>query len=434
MVVLTLLAPVSAAAQLQLSAFELSFSNPGGRSLGLGGAFVALADDATAAYANPAGLVQLAKPEISVEGRSWGYTTTVPVTGRAEGFPAGFGLDTSTGARQGDFAADLTELSFLSFVLPMEGWAVAFYRHQLGRFESAVERQGFFGLAGSRSGLLPLGVGSGPAGNARSFAPRGLVSMNIVNHGVATGFRVAESLSLGFGVSYIDSALQITGAHYLPDDDSPESFFGESSYLPERLYVSADLRADGSDRAVNAGLLWKIDPRWGLGAFYRSGWRVRFSNHVQAGAGFPFGPVDVTGLGKIDFPSVYGLGAAFRSPSDRLTVAVEWDRVEYTKIVESFGDSDDAISDGDELHLGAEFVFLDSSPVVALRLGAWLDPDHRLHAESADPFVQVSQPQGDDEIHFAAGVGLVFKVLQVDFAVDLSEVLDTVSLSVVYTW
>ncbi len=55
----------------QVVTLEFSFSNPGARSLGFGGAFVALADDATAAYANPAGLVQLVEPEVSVEGRSW---------------------------------------------------------------------------------------------------------------------------------------------------------------------------------------------------------------------------------------------------------------------------------------------------------------------------------------------------------------------------
>ena len=41
------------------SAIPFSFSNPGARSLGMGGAFVGLADDATAAYTNPAGLTQL---------------------------------------------------------------------------------------------------------------------------------------------------------------------------------------------------------------------------------------------------------------------------------------------------------------------------------------------------------------------------------------
>ena len=35
---------------------QFSFAPPGARSMALGGAFLGLADDATAAYANPAGL------------------------------------------------------------------------------------------------------------------------------------------------------------------------------------------------------------------------------------------------------------------------------------------------------------------------------------------------------------------------------------------
>lgn len=36
-----------------LTSLEFSVSNPGARSLGFGGAFVALADDATAAFPDP---------------------------------------------------------------------------------------------------------------------------------------------------------------------------------------------------------------------------------------------------------------------------------------------------------------------------------------------------------------------------------------------
>ena len=66
----SLLASLCAGAGLEAQGsqvnLEFSFSNPGARSLGLGGAFAALADDATAAYANPAGLVQLVRPEVSL--------------------------------------------------------------------------------------------------------------------------------------------------------------------------------------------------------------------------------------------------------------------------------------------------------------------------------------------------------------------------------
>src|SRR5438552_4232857 len=54
-----------------LSGLQFNFGNPGARSLGMGGAFLGRADDASAAEANPAGLTILRKPEISVEARNY---------------------------------------------------------------------------------------------------------------------------------------------------------------------------------------------------------------------------------------------------------------------------------------------------------------------------------------------------------------------------
>ena len=47
--------------------FRFNFINPGGRSLGMGGAFISIADDATAAQANPAGLTNLVHPQFFLE-------------------------------------------------------------------------------------------------------------------------------------------------------------------------------------------------------------------------------------------------------------------------------------------------------------------------------------------------------------------------------
>ncbi|HVG23920.1 MAG TPA: hypothetical protein VND45_07180, partial [Thermoanaerobaculia bacterium] len=54
-----------------LSGLQFNFGNPGARSLGMGGAFLGLADDASAAEANPAGLTILRKPEVSLEARNY---------------------------------------------------------------------------------------------------------------------------------------------------------------------------------------------------------------------------------------------------------------------------------------------------------------------------------------------------------------------------
>ena len=93
------LAAVPASSQEGPVTFEFNFSNPGARSMGLGGAFAALADDATAAFANPAGLVQLIEPEVSLEGRSWSYDVPFVSGGRTSGVPTGIGVDTFGGLR-----------------------------------------------------------------------------------------------------------------------------------------------------------------------------------------------------------------------------------------------------------------------------------------------------------------------------------------------
>jgi hypothetical protein len=43
-------------------------------------------------------------------------------------------------------------------------------------------------------------------------------------------------------------------------------------------------------------------------------------------------------------------------------------------------------------------------------------------------------PPGEDELHLAVGVGLAFKDFQVDLGVDFSDLVDTASLSVIYSF
>src|SRR4051794_30952604 len=71
------------------SGIQFNFSTPGARSLALGGAFLGLADDATAAYTNPAGLTVLSKPEVSIEGRRWNFTNEFTDRGHLYGTATG---------------------------------------------------------------------------------------------------------------------------------------------------------------------------------------------------------------------------------------------------------------------------------------------------------------------------------------------------------
>src|SRR6476646_7070156 len=89
-----LLTSASAHAQNTEDQNAFAFSLPGARSRAIGGAFVAIADDATAAYANPAGLIQLFRPEVSMEMRRWNLTNLEPSLGHAFGRATGRDVDT----------------------------------------------------------------------------------------------------------------------------------------------------------------------------------------------------------------------------------------------------------------------------------------------------------------------------------------------------
>ena len=163
---------------------QFNFIAPGARSLGLGGAFLGLADDATAAYSNPAGLTQLTEPEVSLEGRAWNYKSLFVERGRAGGEPSGIGIDVVEGLREGEIDDEAGGLSFLSYVHVGRRWALAAYRHELACFAASLLSEGIF-LDESGFRISPL---------------RSRLQLEIIGHGIAGAWKVSEALSLGLGV------------------------------------------------------------------------------------------------------------------------------------------------------------------------------------------------------------------------------------------
>ena len=87
--------PAAAAAQSTAQfPVQFNFLTPGARSMAMGGAFVGAADDATAAFTNPAGLAFFGKVQVAFEGRFNRVETPFLAGGRISGQPTGIGLDT----------------------------------------------------------------------------------------------------------------------------------------------------------------------------------------------------------------------------------------------------------------------------------------------------------------------------------------------------
>jgi len=403
---------------------HFSLANPGARSLGLGGAFLALADDATAAIANPAGLVQLARPEISVEGRYWSYSSPYTVSGNVQGTPTGIGLDTELGLKTAVSSDDTTGLSFLSFVYPRGRWSFALYRHLYLKFESAAFTQGLF-----KDGRFT---------RDRYLDQVTTADALITSYGFSSAVRITDSLSLGLGLVLYDADITMIGSVHRWDN--PDNLLGSpTTFRPENLMTTTTMIQNDMDMGITGGFLWDISPVWRLGGKFREG------PEIEVGAGFVMGPANSFGLppgyelvidrlATAKYPDTFGLGVAFRSPGGRWTAALEWDRITYSEMPKSLELDDQTADDGDEVHVGGEYVFLGSRPLLALRAGAWLDPDHVLRATSDDPYTQALLRPAGDQMHYAVGFGMAFESFQLDGAVDFSELVDTISLSAIFSF
>ena len=121
-----------------------------------------------------------------------------------------------------------------------------------------------------------------------------------------------------------------------------------------------------------------------------------------------------------------------------MTASFEWDRVQYSTITESINEALDVegleLDDADELHLGFEYVFIKTTSIIALRFGIWTDPDHKIRFVGDDEFARAFLRAGDDQVHYTLGFGMALRKFQIDVGVDLSHLVDTASLSAIYSF
>lgn len=388
-----------------LQGMQFNFSTPGARSLAMGGAFLARADDATAAFTNPAGLTNLFGSEISAEYRDNDFSSQHTAGGR---YPNVDLADASSGT---------SGLSFASYVNPGEKWVFALYYHQLMDFETNFDVGKIFYPDFFDDSVF-------------AFPTQNMLDVDISSFGVSTAFRLSDAVSLGVGLSYYQFDMNGVTTRF---NDTP----------PSSVNNVQEQSGDDEDYSFTFGATFRLSEKLALGAVYRSAPEFDAEHFLLRD-----GQVDYSRAFTFSVPDLWGVGLSFQ-PTDALTINLDMNRVSYSELTDNifwaFSDDPTAeeanaiaklgIDDGTQYHLGAEYVL--SSLPVALRAGLWHDPAHAIDfrgpVNTLSDQVHDSFFQGtDDELHYSLGFGVFFENFQLDVAADFSDIQDTISLSGVF--
>ena len=405
------------------ASIPFNLATPGARSMGMGGAFLGLADDATAAYSNPAGLTQLVSPEISVEARHTKYSIPYADTGSVT-----FNPFNASGLKSANADSSRNNLSFLSVVFPHDRWSFAFYRDELVSFEDELTSNTAGVVVGDQYNTFPV--------NARA-------DLKIVNYGFSAAWKAGDNISLGAGLSYYDFNIDSLVRR--------RTFAGAIDGIPAGTPINQQTQeGDDNDVSLNLGARIVFNEQLSAGLVYRRG--PSFDYHAQS----ELLPV-VTGgaalvlvnLDKVRFkvPDQFGAGLSWH-PSDSLVVNFDADYIEYSQLTRGiqslFGTNATtvsrlSISNGTELHLGAEYTFAQLQHPFSLRAGVWHDPRHSIAFEG-DPgtdfpaiaLATLFSTGKGSQTHASIGAGFAFKKFQIDAAADFSDLTDVISVSAVY--
>ncbi len=306
----------------------MNVANPGGKSLALGGAFVALADDATAAFANPAGLVQL---------NAWQAGASV------KGFRFSPNFDTRVFAARPQGAGEafvpvesipfqptttVTEVDFASVVAPVvpERLVLSLYRavDLRYRYELGEPRRQF------EVNLEP--------GDGAPFAIEEEGRVDIRNEVV--GLAAATRLMAGPVPVDLGAGLTFSRLRYVFDGPGGAYLSRIANFSPDFTDVPVSAAADSSWRpGFSVGVRSTLDEvsRLSVGAVYRR----NGSHDVSYSVGAPFDlacgePNDVgfRGCGTMKSPDDFAFGVS--GAVGELTGSVELQRILYSQLNDGF--------------------------------------------------------------------------------------------------
>lgn len=474
-----------------LSKIQPNLVNPGGKSIAMGGAFVSMADDATAALANPAGLPQLTRYEFGISGKYFAFTPTL-VSSEWVGSRTTGNYQLTANSTEYEPEGSVTDLEFASFVFPVsKKFSLAAYYAVNLRYKSDTAK--------TFSGDFRSFVISEDASNVLSIDESGIFDMRNEMFGISAGYRY-RMVSFGAGINFNRLKYQLTG----PGTNGAHQFFVNQDNLD-----SSGSQIPGTDRAYRTEVSVDVDSGaelgWvlgmkadlyepnavALGISYRKGAKFDVAYSVRAlipGQSAPFADFgcgrssgdavqNASACGTLEVPDDLSIGIS-ASIVPRLMVALEFQKVWYSNLNDGFvplfafcqsrgpgacpadkrAISKGETEDGNVFRAGAEYtLLLSSSSRLSLRGGYYREPAHGMtvslypdansdrRADSGAP-VDVSSPPfssaykklfdgGEAEDHFSFGAGFSpSSSWSIDVAGDVSSSSQYFVLSGFFRW
>jgi len=420
--------PAAAQSTAQIP-LQFDFLPPGARSVGMGTAFVGAADDATAAFTNPAGLARRDRREFSGELRYKSLDSPFLSGGRVNGMITGIGLDTVQNPIYGEDHDSHFGPAFASALWPIKAnWGFTAYAHQVAAIDNEFFNEGAF-VRVITDDVITDQNRENPVGGSRS--------VRIGNFGAAAAYKPTkhEWLSVGAGFSVYRFSLDADFARY--------PVIGSFAGPVDRSHTISTATQDSDDwsPAFNAGVLVGPFHSITIGGAFRLGPRFEFSQHDQVpSAGF-----DLQRTGKFKVPDVWSAGVVWEYGNAR--VLFDYDRVQYNQLIEDFVAFQSLASgrgaqlrldDGNEVHAGVEYRVPKIKLPLAVRGGLWYDPDHAVRYEptaandATDALFAATLPGGESVVHYTFGAGVaLIDWLEVNGAADLSSRTKYATFSVV---
>lgn len=412
-------------APINLSYFRIDFLQPGARPVGLGGAFIGAAQDATAAPINPAGLTYLRSVGASLHQRSSHLQYEEP-----QG-------SVQSPNRKATFHANNFDQNMVSVFLPLRiikplqktplaELHLAIFRQVVFDSRFNFETEQFLTTTENLSSRQVLGgLGNVPGRKVD-------LESELVSDGFSVAYPLSRRLSMGLTVKTSALSFSLNERTFLDpavaDGSKPRGNIADATYS----ITSVDEHK--TEFSFSMGIMGKlIVDRLFFGAVYNFNPTYDLRSDIflpEYNVGDETFPAKAPGNTRFRFsiPDTYGLGLYYVANS-RIRLMADIVRIEYSDLLsgndlnwpaddlffnpsQTFQDTgskpDLTVEDATEFHLGLEIVTnIPAFGLIPLRFGLFTSPGHRIHAAESDPDIQRLFPEAADRLNFTFGLGVI---------------------------